>query len=235
MPAALLFAIAAVAAVWAAGLLQDLLLGAGAIAPEQKVWLLDADSEESVLTWMSTLLLFACAGALYVVSTQARDLWLRLSWTALTLIFLLLSADEMLSLHEKLADIVKGEGVGGGVFHFAWVAVALPLVAVLGLAFLPLLRAIRPAMRNWMVLAAMVYLGGAVGTEMVAGPVVERFGQLSFAYRLLANLEEGLECAGLLIFLTTLVAYVRSGQAAVAQAPNVKADRARAARSRAAA
>ena len=56
-----------------------------------------------------------------------------------------------------------------------------------------------------MIASAALFLGGAVGLEMVGGSVAETEGIESLRYRLLANLEEGLELAGTLLFIYALL------------------------------
>ena len=55
-------------------------------------------------------------------------------------------------------------------------------------------------------------LGGAVGFEMIGGSVAEMEGIESFRYRILTNIEEGLEMAGILVFIYVLLCHLkRSG------------------------
>jgi hypothetical protein len=51
----------------------------------------------------------------------------------------------------------------------------------------------------------VIYLGGAVGMEMIEGLVVEGSGQQSFLYRVLTNMEEGMEVLGVLIFIYAIL------------------------------
>lgn len=198
-----------IAAVWALGLLQDILRVISGAGEDDMVWVFDADSEEGVLTWISIVLLFSVAGLLFANGQAAmqngRDVVL--PWFGLSVLFGIVSFDEFYGLHERLSDVLFRNVGGSGLFHFAWV-VPLGLLAVAGLWLLmPFLTSLGPRTRRLAVLSAMVYLTGAVGMEMLAGLVIEELGRNTFQYRLLTNAEEGLEVSGILLFIYTLQQY----------------------------
>ena len=58
--------------------------------------------------------------------------------------------------------------------------------------------------RSLMIAAALLFLSGAVGVEMISGSVMEHAGFNGQGYRLLTSLEEGLELAGILLFIHAL-------------------------------
>lgn len=198
-----------IAAVWALGLLQDILNVLSGAGEADMVWVFDADSEEGVLTWISIVLLFTVAGLLFANGQDALQSGRGavLPWFGLSVLFGLVSYDEFYGLHERLSDVLSRNLGGSGLLHFAWV-VPLGIVALAGLWLLmPFLNSLGPRTRRLAVLSAIVYLTGAVGMEMIAGPVIEELGRHTFQYRLLANLEEGLEVAGILLFIYTLQQY----------------------------
>lgn len=212
LPWRLLLAFGATVAMgfWAASLTQDLLLHSSGVGSGAKVWLLDADSEQSVLTWTSVLALFATAQLLFQHGQDALAAGRRpaLPWFGLAALFLVLSLDEFASLHEKVSALLQNQGFGGsGLFHFAWAAPA-GLVAILGLLALgPFLASLGRRTRRLALLSALLYLGGAVGTEMIGGLLAEQGGIDSLAYRLAANAEEALELSGIFLFIYALLAY----------------------------
>src|SRR5690606_4096585 len=57
------------------------------------------------------------------------------------------------------------------------------------------------------VVSAIVFLSGAGVVEMIGGAIAEAEGGESSRYRLMANIEEGAELAGVRIFSYALVAY----------------------------
>jgi len=198
-----------------AGFMQDLILYSGA-KPElsNKIWLLDVDSEESAFTWLSVVVAFSAAWLLFLASRDAamRGSRFKYHWYALTVLFLLLSFDEFAGIHEKISAGLSGRMEHTGLMYFAWAAPA-GILSLIGLvAFVPFIRSFSLALAALLVLSALIFLGGAVGFEMIGGSVAEVEGIESFRYRVLTNLEEGLEMAGILIFIYVLLCHLkRSG------------------------
>jgi hypothetical protein len=177
----------------------------------KRIWLLDLDVERSVYTWFSQLLL-AGAGLLLLdngARVYPRERLVGAQWLLLGLVFFALSADEALSLHELLSAPV-GSALGtSGFLTFAWV---LPLAALclLGfIAFIPFLRALPGRVRATMLLAAALYLGGAIGMELIGGKLyADAQGDVTTAtYRLAAIIEEALEGLGILVFIYSIGLY----------------------------
>lgn len=177
--------------------------------------LFDADAERNLPAAFSTLLL---AGASWLLASVAADERRRgvswLPWVGLAAGFLVMAVDEALSFHERLIRPMRALLGGGdlGPFHFAWVAPALVLVGLLGLAYLRFLLRRPPWQRRALVAAAAVYLAGALGLEMLAGPWVEAHGRANLTYAMLVTVEEGLEMAGVILLIRTLL-LLRAGPA----------------------
>lgn len=172
------------------------------------VELFNLDIERNIPTFYSTLLLLISASLLMVITkhvkANSRDHLLQ--WTALTIGFLFLSYDEAFSLHERLVAPMR-EIIGMkslGVFHFAWVVVALIILPFLGLFFLRFLLSLPATWRKRFLLAGTIYLGGAVGMELIGGWYVERVYRDGFYY-ILATIEESLEMIGVIIFIDALI------------------------------
>jgi len=195
---------------WAASVVQGIIIVT--TGTEAKVWLLDVDTERSFYTWFSTLLL-AFGGLLALILSMRRhvaapNLWQY--WRALGLIFLFLSMDEMLSFHEVLSAVLGRKFSTDGAFTFIWVIPAMGLVIVLGLFFLPFLARLPREVGVTIVIAATLFLGGAVGLEMAAGLLISEQGSMDDgfatpAYRALTNIEEGLEGLGAIVFIKALL------------------------------
>lgn len=173
------------------------------------VWLLDVSVEKSVFTWASVQAFFVAAILFFFRGRIAagRGEAFRWHWLFLAGLFILLSLDDFLSIHEKISSLLEHRFQPSGLLHFAWAAPA-GLLALLGLvAFVPFLRSLPPYTAILFVVASIVFLGGAVGLEMINGAIEERAGE-SFTYRMSTNAEEGLEMAGLLILIYALMSYL---------------------------
>jgi hypothetical protein len=132
----------------------------------------------------------------------------------LTALFLLVSFDEFAGIHEKVSAALASMIDNTGLMYFAWAAPA-GVVSLLGLAtFVPFIRSFPPRLSLLLVLSAAAFLGGAVGIEMIGGSVAELEGVDTFRYRMLTNNEEGLEIAGVLIFIYVLLSHQESAEVA---------------------
>lgn len=189
---------------------QDIVLYRGG-SPDLsgKVWMLDVDVEQSAFTWLSVLSLFVASALLFLAAEDAFLLSdrFRWHWLVLALLFLFVSFDEFGGIHEKLSQALASRVDAGGFLYFAWAAPAA-IASIIGLiAFLPFIRSFPPRLGFLMVLSAALFLGGAVGLEMIGGKIAESAGVETLAYRMLTNAEEGLELAGTLLFIFVLLAY----------------------------
>lgn len=187
----------------AASVLQDLrlyLLLGGDIS--SKIWLLDPDSEESISTWLSILLAFYVALITYRCGADAMRSGARFGthWFILSALFILVAFDDFAGLHEKMSSLLSNRSGPAGIFYNAW---ALPagIISLAGLAlFTPFVLSFAWRIALLMLLSAALFLGGAVGLEMIGGSVYEAMGPENLRYRALTNTEEALELAGLLLF-----------------------------------
>ena len=57
-------------------------------------------------------------------------------------------------------------------------------------------------------MAGAIYIGGAIGMEMLGGYFVEVYGQKSFVYFLISTIEEFLEMFGIAVFIYALLSYI---------------------------
>ena len=133
----------------------------------------DLSEEQSLGTWWTTLLLlFAAVAAAALAAAHPRGTPSRRGWTTFALFIALLSIDETVAMHERFGPIVF-HGLGlPQIFVLAWV---IPAVLIF-VAFVYWQRgffASLPGMlRRRLLLAAAVYVGGAVGLEVVESIIV---------------------------------------------------------------
>lgn len=176
------------------------------------VRLTSVDAEKNIPTAFSVLLLLFAAQLLALIavlrSRQADSLVGY--WAALALGFVLMAADEAWELHEMLVAPVRGLMSDDrlGIFHFAWVVPGIALVLVLGLFFLKFLLRLPRKTRVSFVIAAALYLGGAIGVELIGGRYAEAHGQANLTFSMLATIEENLEMVGSIVFIRALLAHL---------------------------
>jgi len=169
-------------------------------AAGELVPLLSLSYEANLPTWYASSLLLCCALVLAAIAHRARP---ATGWWGLAIGFGLMSLDEAAELHEQLG----GRLDTGGVLYFDWVIPAAAVVAVLALVYLRFLIALPPVTRRRFVVAAAVYLGGALVMELPLGWWTERHGDANLGYALIDAGEEALELAGASLFLDALLAY----------------------------
>jgi hypothetical protein len=117
--------------------------------------------------------------------------------------------DEAFQFHERL-NIPVGTLLGDGslgVFYFPWTIPGIALVSVLGLYFLRFLLHLPAATGLSFLMAATLYLGGAIGVELIGSRHAELYGYENWTYTMIATLEESLEMAGLIVFIWALLKY----------------------------
>lgn len=195
------------------------------------------DEERNIPTLFSTLLLLAAAALLAWTRHQEKLQGSRdaAKWTVLALGFTYIAIDEFGHIHENL--ILPGrELLGDGapnIFHYAWVIPATAIVLGLAAYFLGFLLRLPAATRLGFIVAGVLFVGGAIGFEMLEGRHDTLYGERNLTYMAYVTIEETLEMAGVIVFIHALLHYIdqhvpmRSANAipgaALATAPRVEA------------
>ena len=162
--------------------------------------------EQNLPTWYSSSLLLLCAVQLCLVaigSTQ-QPAPFRLHWWLLALAFCYISLDEAAELHEDLSLLFDF----GGVLYFGWVLPAAAVVVVMGILYVPFLRHLNPRTRWQFMLAGTIYVGGALGVELLLGYWTDIHGTKNLGYGLIDLLEESMEILGASLFFLALLEYL---------------------------
>jgi hypothetical protein len=172
----------------------------------------DVDLEGNIPAWFQSTTLLVDAFVLWTVADDSRlraDGWSR-HWRMLAIAFGYLSLDELTAIHEQAIVPVQKTLHVSGFFFFAWVLLAIPLVAVFGLMYLRFLRAIPRRTAIGLIGAAALYLGGAVCLEMVGGYLWSTIGADTVLYSTEAAVEEAMEMLGMVTLMITVSQYARS-------------------------
>lgn len=179
--------------------------------PQHLTRVMGVDVENSIPTWYSSMLLFVCCGLLSAIAflkKRTRDRYTR-HWQGLAVLFLLMSLDEAASLHETLDRALKVWLNLNGWLYYAWVIPGMIFVGCVGLAYWKFLKALPPATRQLFIIAGVVYVGGAIGIEIIGGSYAEVYGRYTLRYSLITTLEEALEMAGVVWFVYALLNYLQ--------------------------
>lgn len=170
------------------------------------------DGENSLPSWYSStvLLLSAFLLLLHAWSAYTERSKQFAGWAVLAGGFAYLSLDEVVMLHETLNDKLRAIMPTSGLFEFGWVLVAIPVVLLVAALLARFVLRLPPRTRLLFVVSGLVYVGGAVGLEMVGGDIYETWGRNGPGYVIAMIVEESFEIYGITLFLTALVLHARA-------------------------
>lgn len=172
------------------------------------------DRESNLPSFFNTVLLLMAAALLFIIFLlykHYRNSVIKYHWLLLSLIFLFLSVDESISIHESLTQILPQFGIGGnGYLKFAWVIPYSVAVLLICLFFIRLLKSLQKPVRLGFVLSGIIYITGAIAFEMIGAGIAENKGVKNISYALATSCEEILEMVGLIIFLYSILKHIRS-------------------------
>ncbi len=171
--------------------------------------LVDMDAEHNLPTLFSFSCLLACSLLLALIGWASRRQSRGASyyWQLLAAAFCLLAADEALMLHEQISGPIRRWLQVDGILHFAWVipyGIVLLVLGVLGLGFI---RRLPSRSRLLFGAAAVIYVGGALGMELLSG----KMGAIQprpLSYEWLTSVEELMELSGLVLFIYALLDHI---------------------------
>jgi len=188
------------------GLIAELRYAKGELSADATHFL-SLSAESNLPTWHATCLLFWCAQLLFEngQSARAQAQPRALTWYLLAVVFLFMSLDEAVEIHEHLGSLVEGHGL----LYFSWVIPAFAFVLTVGAASVPFLFALPRQTRYRFIASGALYVGGALGMELPLGLWVEQHGDDNFTYAALDLIEETLELLGASLFVVALEAHLR--------------------------
>ena len=167
-----------------------------------------ADEEDSFPTWYSASALLLTSGCLWVKarSSGRKQDSLVWHWYGLAIGFLLLSVDEIAGVHETFNSVIEiSWAIPGGIL-------ALFLAGV----YLMFLLQIERRLAVQFILGGALFVGGAVGVELLTEPYLENDELNTLPYNLWTAVEEGMEMGGVLVFLRALL-YSMKGDASATE------------------
>jgi len=174
--------------------------------------LFNLDQELNYPSWYASFTLAFCSLLLAAIASAKKrdgDRYFR-HWKKLSLIFLFLSVDEAMSIHELLISRdLRHLLHAGGIFYYVWVIPATIFVAVVGLSYLKFIIDLPRQIRLLFLIAGGIYVGGALGMEMVGGYWTDLYGKNNLTYALITCAEECMEMVGVAVFIHALLSYMR--------------------------
>jgi hypothetical protein len=175
------------------------------------------NQEANIPTWYSvSTLLFASLllSLIGLTKYRLRDPYTA-HWLCLAAIFLYLSADEGSRLHE-MSEVLYPRSHYSGLFYYPWVIGGALVVLVIGLSYIKFVLRLPAGIRGLVILAGLLYVGGALGMEGVQAAFEEGHGYKNLSYDLMTGIEEVSEMAGIAVFIYALMRYAGSMPSTVA-------------------
>jgi hypothetical protein len=131
-------------------------------------------------------------------------------WKILSFIFFYISLDEAGRVHEKLIDPMRSLlNATTGFLYFTWVVPIGFLVVIFLFCYRKFLLHLPVATKKMFVAAAALYIGGALGMEMVGGYIASTTGK-NLSYVIGLTIEESLEMLGIVVFIHALMSYIKT-------------------------
>ncbi|SDU77137.1 hypothetical protein SAMN04488563_5431 [Jiangella alkaliphila] len=169
--------------------------------------LLNAGQERSLAAWWTAALLIGAALAAAVVaklSTQTQTSGRSreaLSWTVLTVVFAMLSLDEVVSLHERGASWTAAAiDAGSPLALLGWIIPATAVLVLSLVVLVPVFRALPRRPRTYIIAGLGTSITAALGLEFVNVLLVNAGTELRWRHIVMAA-EEAIEMLGVLIIL----------------------------------
>ena len=179
------------------------------------------DEEWNIPSWYSSSALLLCAILLAVIALAEKKECAPyfLHWSALSIVFLCLSLDEAISIHEYWGALLRPLAYAHGFLYWTWVIPGMTFVLIFALAYLRFLAALPAKTRRLFIVAGTVFVGGAIGMESVSLRALEIYGR-GVGYEILSHMEEVLEMTGVLFFFYALLTYISSHGKGVTVCPD---------------
>lgn len=171
------------------------------------------DRDGNVPTFFSALLLLLSALLLILIShfyRQQKEIRHSRQWLWLGIVFLFLSFDEATQIHEFTSSVIKSinHGPMTGVFRHAWIIPYLVLTLTVVLYYFRFVLALPARTRIQFFVAGGLYVGSALGLEMLEGLEATLHGKSSFLILQLQTVEEMIEMVAIILFNYALMQYL---------------------------
>ena len=193
--------------------------------------LFNVDGELTIPAVYSAVTLLLCSVLLAIIAYTKKisaDRYVR-HWGALSIIFLVLSLDEILGLHEIMFSPLGSELQPSSGFYSAWVILGVTFVFICLLAFGRFLAAIPLQTRRLFLTAGTLFVGGAIGMKLVGGYYADSYAlhsqPLNMTYAIITTIEELLEMLAIIVFIYALLSYISFSIKGVSLQVNIIKDR----------
>jgi len=169
----------------------------------------DFSLEVNIPTFFSTFIIMVSSILLFVIGMTHKRMGNRYAlWILLSFIFLFLSFDETVQLHERQVHTIRNLLDTSGYLYFAWIIPYSIVLFILLLIYIRFLMRLPKTALILFLVSGGIYISGAIGMELISGNHAEQFGQNNITYYIYVTLEELIEMTGMSIFIYSLLSYI---------------------------
>lgn len=170
--------------------------------------LFNLDKEANIPSLFSSMELMLASLLLFLISLLQK--MNRGYWLFLSAVFLFLSIDETAQIHEIIINLKsRFELLNESNMRNVWVFPYFLAVLILAIALAKFVFALPAKTRNLFIISGFIFVGGAVGIEVLEEQLkILNGGSESLTLKLLYHLEELCEMCGVAIFIYALLNYL---------------------------
>jgi hypothetical protein len=185
--------------------------GFNASTKEGVTRLFNLNAEISIPTWFSQSILLISAALLFLVSSATSTH--KKHWLGLATIFAYVSIDEGSAIHELTVSPIKRIfGIDSGLLYYSWVVLFGGLFVLLCAVYIKFYLSLPNRTKILFATAAIIFITGAVGLEMIGGSIAAESGESTMVYSVAVAGEEFMEMFGVVVFIYALLLYMKSNK-----------------------
>ena len=168
----------------------------------------DVMAEGNIPSWYSGALLLIAAVLIAVIAADPRTRHEKYHerWAVLAVLFVLFSLDEIAYLHEGVNNFLSQQE--GGFLTIGWILPAAVFVLIAGLWFAPFILSLPQKTKRLFIIAAAIFLTGALGLEVVDNFLVSDLSVQAPIVLISNHLQDLLEMSGTSLFIYALLSHI---------------------------
>ncbi|RYZ62198.1 MAG: hypothetical protein EOO14_02985 [Chitinophagaceae bacterium] len=167
--------------------------------------------ENNFPSFFSALLLFFSSLLLLLIYklTATADKYKK-NWLLLSAVFLFLSLDEALKIHERVERVSRQVFTNNmdGFLFWTWIIPYLLLALAVAFFCFRMVLQLPKAVRNKFILSGALYVFAAAGTESIEGHLMKITAEDPVVLMITTTIQELLEMVSMLIFISALLDYL---------------------------
>lgn len=167
--------------------------------------------ENNFPSYFSALLLFFSALLLALIYKLAdgADKYKK-RWLLLSVVFLFLSLDEALKIHERIEQVSRLVFTNkmNGFLFWTWIIPYVLLALIVAIFCFRMVIQLPKAIRNKFILSGSLYVFAAAGTESIEGHLMKITAEDPVVLMITTTIQELLEMVSIIIFISALLDYL---------------------------